>query len=147
MRRSLASFFVSLSRPTEKAKEGVLLRHSSSLHPREQFSGSGVITKRKQFFENVPDLQHFLKLSDKRIDCSSNSANGEAQKDSPSFKQKTVHIESYGCQMNMTDTEVVLSILYEAGYSKVAQPTAADVVLLNTCAIRENAEAKVGMCL
>ncbi|GAB4822700.1 hypothetical protein N2152v2_009746 [Parachlorella kessleri] len=55
----------------------------------------------------------------------------------------TVHIESYGCQMNFNDSEVVLSVLAQKGYVHTPDPANADVVLLNTCAIRENAESKV----
>ncbi|KAK2077236.1 hypothetical protein QBZ16_004870 [Prototheca wickerhamii] len=54
-----------------------------------------------------------------------------------------VFMETYGCQMNGADSEVVLSILAEAGWRRVDEPSAASVVLLNTCAIRDNAEAKV----
>jgi tRNA-2-methylthio-N6-dimethylallyladenosine synthase len=46
--------------------------------------------------------------------------------------------------MNFNDSEVVLSVLRQAGYAQTDDAAAADVVLLNTCAIRENAEAKVG---
>ena len=52
-------------------------------------------------------------------------------------------METYGCQMNVADTEVVRSVLQGAGYSHAASLSGADVVLLNTCAIRENAEAKI----
>lgn len=52
-------------------------------------------------------------------------------------------VETYGCQMNVNDSEVVASVLRAAGYGVAATADAADVVLLNTCAIRENAEAKV----
>ena len=58
--------------------------------------------------------------------------------------KKKVFIETYGCQMNVNDSEVVLSVLATAGYRQAASADGADVVLVNTCAIRENAEAKVG---
>ncbi|OQS01108.1 CDK5 regulatory subunit-associated protein 1 [Achlya hypogyna] len=56
---------------------------------------------------------------------------------------KSFHIETYGCQMNSSDSEIVRAILLKHGY--VDKPTSedADIVLLNTCAIRENAEAKI----
>jgi tRNA-2-methylthio-N6-dimethylallyladenosine synthase len=54
-----------------------------------------------------------------------------------------VYIETYGCQMNVADTELVGSILNEAGYRIVEEAEAADIILLNTCAVRENAEARV----
>jgi tRNA-2-methylthio-N6-dimethylallyladenosine synthase len=56
---------------------------------------------------------------------------------------KKLYIESYGCQMNFADSEVVASILRTNGYSTTANLEEADLVLLNTCAIRDNAEQKV----
>lgn len=55
----------------------------------------------------------------------------------------TVYIETYGCQMNVSDTELMLGKLTECGYESVAQPDDADVILINTCAIREHAEQRV----
>jgi len=54
-----------------------------------------------------------------------------------------VYLETYGCQMNVSDSEIVASVLRAHGYGLTHTPEAADVVLLNTCAIRENAEQKV----
>jgi hypothetical protein len=53
------------------------------------------------------------------------------------------HIETYGCQMNSSDSEIVRSILSSAGHETTGEITEADVILTNTCAIRENAEDKV----
>ena len=65
----------------------------------------------------------------------------------PDHKQHStyyiVYVETYGCQMNVSDTEIVLSIMQKGGFEVVKQPEDADVVLLNTCAIRDNAEQKV----
>src|SRR6476659_7236568 len=55
----------------------------------------------------------------------------------------TVYIETYGCQMNVSDTELMLGKLTESGYDEVAQPDSADVILINTCAIRDHAEQRV----
>jgi len=55
----------------------------------------------------------------------------------------TVYIETYGCQMNVSDTELMLGKLAECGYESVAQPDGADVILINTCAIRDHAEQRV----
>jgi tRNA-2-methylthio-N6-dimethylallyladenosine synthase len=55
----------------------------------------------------------------------------------------TVYIETYGCQMNVSDTELMLGKLTASGYDSVAQPDDADVILINTCAIREHAEQRV----
>ncbi len=54
-----------------------------------------------------------------------------------------VYIETYGCQMNFADSEVVGSILREAGYTLCTDLQEADFVLVNTCAIRDNAEQRV----
>ncbi|WP_397546187.1 tRNA (N6-isopentenyl adenosine(37)-C2)-methylthiotransferase MiaB [Rhodothermus marinus] len=56
---------------------------------------------------------------------------------------RKVYIETYGCQMNVSDSEIVAAILRAHGYGLTRDPEQADVVLLNTCAIRENAEQKV----
>lgn len=56
---------------------------------------------------------------------------------------KKLYIESYGCQMNFADSEVVASILRNNGYSTTSDVVEADLVLLNTCAIRDNAEQRV----
>lgn len=58
-------------------------------------------------------------------------------------KGKNFYIRTYGCQMNEHDTEVMAGILVEMGYESVDTVENADVILLNTCAIRENAENKV----
>lgn len=58
-------------------------------------------------------------------------------------KGKTYFIKTYGCQMNEHDTETIKAILEELGYSETAQMENADFILLNTCAIRENAHNKV----
>jgi len=54
-----------------------------------------------------------------------------------------IYIETYGCQMNVADSELVLGVLAREGYVAVDDPAAADVVLVNTCAVRDHAEQKV----
>jgi tRNA-2-methylthio-N6-dimethylallyladenosine synthase len=56
---------------------------------------------------------------------------------------KKVYIESYGCQMNFSDSEIVASILSKQGYATTDTPESADLVLLNTCSIRDKAEQTV----
>ena len=56
---------------------------------------------------------------------------------------KTFYIESYGCQMNFSDSEIVASILGEAGYSATRDMENSDLILINTCSIRERAEDTV----
>ncbi len=54
-----------------------------------------------------------------------------------------VYIETYGCQMNVADTEIVLGILGDKGYDLTKSANDADVVLINTCSIREKAEQRI----
>jgi tRNA-2-methylthio-N6-dimethylallyladenosine synthase len=59
------------------------------------------------------------------------------------MQKNNVYIETYGCQMNLADTEIVLGILKKQGYDVTDKPEDADVVLLNTCSIRDNAEQRI----
>lgn len=59
------------------------------------------------------------------------------------INKKKVYIETYGCQMNVNDTEVILSILKEKGYEKTEDMEEANVILANTCSIRDNAEQRI----
>lgn len=82
-------------------------------------------------------------------------ARSRKQKETPTFSYKlnneyknigygkTYHIFTYGCQGNEADSEVIAGILEDLGYVKAVEPYAADVVILNTCAIRENAENRI----
>ena len=54
-----------------------------------------------------------------------------------------VYIETYGCQMNVADTEVVFSILAAEGYSRTENMDEADVIMANTCSVRDNAEQRI----
>lgn len=56
---------------------------------------------------------------------------------------KKVYIETYGCQMNVADSEVVVAILSDAGFESSEDINDADLILLNTCSIRENAEQRI----
>ncbi len=55
----------------------------------------------------------------------------------------TVYVETYGCQMNVSDSELMLGSLTSIGYAPVEGPDGADVILVNTCAIRDHAEQRV----
>ena len=54
-----------------------------------------------------------------------------------------LYIETYGCQMNVADSELMFGVLGRAGYERVEAPDEADVMLVNTCAVRDNAEQRV----
>src|SRR4051812_25719628 len=56
---------------------------------------------------------------------------------------KKLFLESYGCQMNFADSEIVASILMDKGFSTTQNFEEADVIFVNTCAIRDNAENRV----
>jgi tRNA-2-methylthio-N6-dimethylallyladenosine synthase len=63
--------------------------------------------------------------------------------DSDTGKHRKLYIESYGCQMNFSDSEIVSSVMHTAGFDTTSKIEDADVVFLNTCSIRDNAEVKV----
>jgi tRNA-2-methylthio-N6-dimethylallyladenosine synthase len=56
---------------------------------------------------------------------------------------RRIYIETYGCQMNVADTELMLGLLGRDGYVATDDPARADVLLVNTCAVRDNAEQRV----
>ena len=60
-----------------------------------------------------------------------------------SQRRGTVYVETYGCQMNVSDSELMLGSLASIGYDPVNAPDGADVILVNTCAIRDHAEQRV----
>lgn len=62
---------------------------------------------------------------------------------SPLISPLNFHIETYGCQMNSSDSEIVRSILLQEGYHEVESNDTTDIILINTCAIRENAEDRI----
>jgi tRNA-2-methylthio-N6-dimethylallyladenosine synthase len=63
--------------------------------------------------------------------------------DEPAVGKKKLYIESYGCQMNFADSEVVAAVMRNAGFATTSSAEEADLIFLNTCAIRDNAEQKV----
>lgn len=72
------------------------------------------------------------------------SRQGEALiKDGNNEGSKKLFLESYGCQMNFADSEIVASILIDKGYTTTQNYEEADIIFVNTCAIRENAESRV----
>ncbi|MCU0438415.1 MAG: tRNA (N6-isopentenyl adenosine(37)-C2)-methylthiotransferase MiaB [Raineya sp.] len=58
-------------------------------------------------------------------------------------KQRKLYIESYGCQMNFSDSEIVTSVMQDNGFDTTSNPENADLIFLNTCSIRDNAEQKI----
>lgn len=84
------------------------------------------------------ELTHTTKTHDE-------SRQGEALDFAPTGKSdgRKLYIESYGCQMNFSDSEIVASILIDKGFETTKDYKEADVVFINTCSIRENAEQRV----
>jgi tRNA-2-methylthio-N6-dimethylallyladenosine synthase len=85
------------------------------------------------------DLTHTTKEHDE-------SRQGEAlllEQDPKISNGRKLYIESYGCQMNFSDSEIVASILLDKGFETTKNYQEADVVFINTCSIRENAEQRV----
>lgn len=85
------------------------------------------------------DLSHSTKEHDEsrqgealQLEASADNSNG-----------RKLYIESYGCQMNFSDSEIVASILMDKGFETTKDFNEADVVFINTCSIRENAETRV----
>jgi tRNA-2-methylthio-N6-dimethylallyladenosine synthase len=62
---------------------------------------------------------------------------------SPSPATRFAYVETYGCQMNVADSDMVLGMLHRAGYARTEDAARADLILINTCAVREKAEERV----
>ncbi|NXS64008.1 CK5P1 protein, partial [Brachypteracias leptosomus] len=85
-----------------------------------------------------PDLKHFLR----------GAAAGEPRPEQPPEPGSApgagrVYLETYGCQMNVNDTEIAWAILQSSGYTRTRELTEADVILLVTCSVREKAEQAI----
>ncbi|KAJ2017336.1 hypothetical protein GGI01_002369 [Coemansia sp. RSA 376] len=92
-----------------------------------------------------PSLQHFLAQPLPGSGSASEAVADEVPYLSVSDwgQGRTYYVEVYGCQMNVSDTEILMSVLNKAGYQRTMQLEDADVVFLMTCAIREKAEDKI----
>ena len=72
-----------------------------------------------------------------------NQENGADLKSAAVTEEKKLFIETYGCQMNVADSEVVASIMKMDGYAVTDKIEEADAVFVNTCSVRDNAEQKI----
>lgn len=81
--------------------------------------------------------------SDKEIDESRQGEVYTATEPVKGAANRKLFLESYGCQMNFSDSEIVASILQKEGYESTRNMDEADLILVNTCAIRDNAEQRV----
>ena len=87
--------------------------------------------------ERFPELTILQPADKEQIDLPRTS------EDEVAVGKKRLYIESYGCQMNFADSEVVAAVMRNAGFATTASAEDADLIFLNTCAIRDNAEQKV----
>ncbi|XP_068212269.1 mitochondrial tRNA methylthiotransferase CDK5RAP1-like [Palaemon carinicauda] len=112
--------------------------------------GVGLCKEKKDFIKLGPSLEYFLANSG---DSHTNRTYTKRELESLSHPYvevadiqghgRKVYFEVYGCQMNVSDTEVVWAILKQYGYSKTSDAKTADVILIMTCSIREGAEQKI----
>ena len=72
-----------------------------------------------------------------------NQENGVDLKSATQSDERKLFIETYGCQMNVADSEVVASIMKMDGYSMTENIEEADAIFVNTCSVRDNAEQKI----
>ena len=87
-----------------------------------------------------PALSDFMRIRPIKFEGSQLNSLGHILKSNISLK---FHVETYGCQMNLSDTEIVRSILLAAGHKEALAVEDAELIFQNTCAIRENAESKI----
>ncbi|GAB4046726.1 tRNA (N6-isopentenyl adenosine(37)-C2)-methylthiotransferase MiaB [Spirosoma litoris] len=85
----------------------------------------------------IPELTILQPADKEQIDLPRTS------EDELAVGKKRLYIESYGCQMNFADSEIVAAVMRNAGFATTSSAEDADVIFLNTCAIRDNAEQKV----
>lgn len=116
---------------------------SLRLHSTEQKKVE--VTKTKRDVQAGPNLQDFINNTATSPSKGLSKVNVNLN-NFPIFTSDTplaFYIETYGCQMNVSDSEIVNSCLKSAGHYEVKDITEADLILTNTCAVRENAESKV----
>ncbi|XP_066526676.1 CDK5 regulatory subunit-associated protein 1 isoform X2 [Hoplias malabaricus] len=111
----------------------------------ENVENSETSVKRfKTKLSSGPSFQDFIKVSStsKSQDSQTEYEEPYLPQISPTNSQK-VYFETYGCQMNVNDTEIAWSILQKGGYLRTSELSEADVVLLVTCSVREKAEQTI----
>ena len=91
---------------------------------------------------NLPNLKEAKVRTKNKVDIVNNAYNIPEEVKNIG-KNKTYHIITYGCQMNVHDSENITAIMEDLGYTKNEDMDTSDVIILNTCAIRENAHNKV----
>lgn len=94
-------------------------------------------------FDNIPTLKEFMQQKANPNESLATTQTAPAIAPFPAPQPLKFYIETYGCQMNVADSEIVRSVLLSSGYHSCENVDEADIILTNTCAIRENAELKV----
>ena len=93
--------------------------------------------------QDGPSLEHFISRGSKEGETTREYEEHYLPQSTYSGQGLKVHIETYGCQMNVNDTEIARSVLLENGFREVSKPYESDIVLIMTCSIREGAEGKI----
>jgi tRNA-2-methylthio-N6-dimethylallyladenosine synthase len=91
----------------------------------------------------MPDIITDIDIISPEQALATESCEFKVSPDENTGKQRKFYIESYGCQMNFSDSEIVTSILKKEGYDSTSDFNTADLILLNTCSIREKAELTI----
>ena len=95
----------------------------------------------------IPSLKEFLKQSQIKehpdLQPTTDVEAGDESLEAVINRPLKFFIETYGCQMNVSDSEVIRSVLFKKGYKECEKIEEADIILTNTCAVRDNAESKV----
>ncbi|XP_070568765.1 mitochondrial tRNA methylthiotransferase CDK5RAP1-like isoform X5 [Ptychodera flava] len=123
---------------------------SASAHPSESSTSTSAASNLhfSNKLKNGPPLEHFIANSNLKNDLPLKRHTEQEhvpyiQKEIVAGNGRKVYFETYGCQMNESDTEIAWSILQNSGFLKTADVHEADVIFAVTCAVRENAETKV----
>ncbi|EPS63980.1 hypothetical protein M569_10796 [Genlisea aurea] len=111
--------------------------------PRGLLNYSAVCNGNK--FAEGPGLVHFMpKEATSIADSGISDPHCDLLPSSDAASRGRIYHETYGCQMNVNDMEIVLSIMKNSGYTEVVEvPESAEIIFINTCAIRDNAEQRV----
>lgn len=149
VKRSFVSSNYSLHGGDLGLESQVIVNKTKATISSSSSSSSDKSNRSKENIKSGPGLADFIAKSQqvdkhdhKHTHVSPLTASEKAMIKKTDFPLK-FFIETYGCQMNVSDSEIVSSLLVSAGHSIATDIETADVILTNTCAIRENAEAKV----
>jgi hypothetical protein len=104
-----------------------------------RFSSEAAVSEVRLNPQLGPSFKDFLNSNAEKVDKSQESFGDITE----SKLSRKFHVETYGCQMNLSDSEIVRSILLSSGHTEALSVEDAELIFVNTCAIRDNAEAKI----